>query len=111
MLVIRRKATQRLFMVLEDGRRIEILVIDARDGHARLGIEANSGIKIYREEIAPWNLPPTSSPVPGVPEEQGVDGVASTGLRGVGQVPDVRFNAPDSGRGVSGEDQRRSQAD
>jgi carbon storage regulator len=51
MLVLSRKLHEKIFLLLEDGRRVEILVVDIDRGKIRLGFNAPRGINIFREEL------------------------------------------------------------
>jgi len=46
-----RKAGQKVFILLEDGRKIEIEVYEVRGRQARLRIDSPAGIKVLREEL------------------------------------------------------------
>jgi carbon storage regulator CsrA len=55
MLVLTRKIGQMIIITLEDGREIEVLLLELKSGNgqkeATIGIEADKSIKIMRREI------------------------------------------------------------
>lgn len=52
MLVLSRKKFEEVVITLEDGREIELCVVDIRGDKIRLGISADTAIKVHRKEIA-----------------------------------------------------------
>lgn len=54
MLVLKRKVSEIVVITLEDGRRIEVMLIEAQGGYnagARLGITAPPTIAVHRREV------------------------------------------------------------
>jgi carbon storage regulator CsrA len=60
-LVLTRKHQQAVVLTLEDGREITVLVIEARDGKARLGFEAPDAVRILRDELTAHDAAPTAA--------------------------------------------------
>lgn len=52
MLVLSRNVGQKLRITLEDGRKIDVVVVDIRGDKVRIGVEADRTIRVDREEIA-----------------------------------------------------------
>lgn len=55
MLVLSRNSQQEVVILLPDGRRITILVIEAHGNRARLGFECDREIQIFRAELLERN--------------------------------------------------------
>jgi len=51
MLVLGRREGERIVLRTEDGKVIEILVVRAANGKAKLGIEAPDDVEILRDEL------------------------------------------------------------
>jgi sRNA-binding carbon storage regulator CsrA len=51
--VLKRGSGEKIILTLPDGSEIEIMVTDTGHGWARIGIAADEGVRIWREEIAP----------------------------------------------------------
>lgn len=52
MLVLSRNVGQKLRITLEDGRQIDVVVVEIRGDKVRIGVEADRTIRVDREEIA-----------------------------------------------------------
>lgn len=51
MLILKRRRDERVILTTAEGTRIELLIIDVRDGAARLGFTAPADVVIHRSEI------------------------------------------------------------
>lgn len=51
MLILSRKEDEKVDIVTEAGERIELVVVDVREGKVRLGFEAPDSITIHRREV------------------------------------------------------------
>lgn len=51
MLVLTRRSGESIFFILEDGREIQMLILEQKQGQCRIGISAPQTIKILREEV------------------------------------------------------------
>ena len=52
MLVLSRNVGQKIRITLEDGRTIDVVVVEIRGDKVRIGVEADRTIRVDREEIA-----------------------------------------------------------
>lgn len=56
MLILSRNVRERVIILLPDGRRITVTLIDIRGSHsARLGFDADRDIQIHRDEVVARN--------------------------------------------------------
>jgi carbon storage regulator CsrA len=51
MLVLTRKKDESIICMLEDGREIEIILLELRGNQARIGVNADMTIDIVRDEL------------------------------------------------------------
>ena len=61
MLVLSRKKSERISLMLPNGEVVRIVVVDTRGDKTRIGIEAPQNVKILRDELLPTD-PPSGSP-------------------------------------------------
>jgi len=52
MLVLTRKANQRITLLLPDGRSVFVEVVRVRGSHVRVGVEAPDDIEVRRTELS-----------------------------------------------------------
>jgi len=60
MLVLSRSPNEKIFVLLPDGQKIEILITQMRYNKVRLGFTAPPTVKIMREELLPENNAPAA---------------------------------------------------
>ena len=51
MLILSRRINESLILTLEDGRRIEVAIVDIRGDKVRVGVQADGSISIHRSEV------------------------------------------------------------
>lgn len=51
MLVLSRQKDETIVVILDDGREIEVTVVDIRGDKVRMGVTAPKSISVHREEV------------------------------------------------------------